>query len=349
MRITGLAGTLAARSVDNAEVLDLIAHHSRAQFAGDLTKTLRMVGRLFEKSGVEARCWPAPGERPMALVQDAFERALDEAGLVREDVDLLIYASVVRGFTEPANSTFVAKALGLRCRNFDVVDACMGWVSAAQVVDAQMRAGTVRHAVVVNVEIPMTEDGPVYPKNFALGTAAELAYKYPSFTLGNAVTVTVLSEEDRDNFHFAYVNRPDLSELCTIALPGWRAFCTEGDVARIAPTGGRYQFSSYGGELHEAASEELINVLEKGAVARERLDHVFSHTSSPKQWDHFAEVGGIRGKLHRVGHWTGNIVTASVPFGMVDAAAQGVLRRGESCLAWVGSAGMVFSAVSFTY
>lgn len=349
MRISGLSGNLASRSVGNDEVLDLIAHHSRPQFDGDLTKTLRMVGRLFEKSGIETRRWPAPDEHPLALVEDAFVRALDQAGLARDDIDLLVYASVVRGFTEPANSTFVAKALGLSCRNFDVVDACMGWVSAAQMVDGLMRAGAVRHAAVVNVEIPMVEDGPVYPKNFRLGSAAELAYKYPSFTLGNAVTVTVFSDEDRDNFRFAYVNRPDLSELCTIALPGWRAFCTEGDIARIAPTGGRYQFSSYGGELHEAAGRELVNVLDRSAVPRERLDHVFPHTSSPRQWDHFAQAGGVGDKLRRVGHWTGNIVTASVPFGMLHAAEEGVLARGASCLAWVGSAGMVFSAVTFTH
>jgi len=51
----------------------------------------------------------------------------------KADLDLLIYPNVTRGFIEPANSTFIAKALGLNCRNFQVVDACNGWVPDREV------------------------------------------------------------------------------------------------------------------------------------------------------------------------------------------------------------------------
>lgn len=349
MRIAGIAGGAPSRVVDNDEALDLIAGHSRDVFSGDLTRTLRMVGRLFEKSGIQTRRWLAPDEHPMTLMQSAFEQALAQAGLARHDIDLLIYASVTRGFTEPANSTFVSKRLGLSCRNFDLVDACMGWISAAETIDARMRTGRIRHAAIVNIEAPTADGGSVYPKNFTLNSADELAYKFPSFTLGNAVTVTILSDDGPDNFSFDFVSRPDLSELCTISLPGWRSFCNEGDAERIAPTGGMFQFSSYGGELHEVAGRELINVLDQSALDRSTLAHVFTHTSSPRQWDHFAQAAGIFDKLHGIGHWTGNIVTASVPLAIVDAIDRGVLKRDDACLAWVGSAGMVFSAVTFAF
>jgi 3-oxoacyl-[acyl-carrier-protein] synthase III len=346
MKILGIAGTVPSRRMTNEDVIELIQHQSKECFSGDLPKTLRTITKLFDQGGFESRHWLAEGEQPMALMEAVFERALAQARIARKDLDLLIFASVGRGFTEPANSTFVAKALGLTCMNFDVVNACMGWVSGMDIVNAKMRSGGIRHAAIVNMELPSIQDGPIL-KNYRLDSACELAYKFPNFTLGDAVTVTVLGDESPENFKFNFIHRPDLADLCTISLPGWKNFCSPEDVERIAPVGGKYQFASYGSKLHDVGVMGLIDVLEQQKISRSDIQRVFTHTSSPKRWAQTGEAVGIAEKIHGIGHATGNVVSASVPLGLADAVDRGVLKQGQCCLGWVASAGMVFSAMTF--
>jgi acyl-CoA:acyl-CoA alkyltransferase len=345
MKIAGIAATLPSRIVTNDDILDLVRHHSKERFTGDLPKTLKIIDRLFEKSGIESRHWLAQDEQPMALLEDTFNRALAQANIGKEDIDLLIYTGVARGFIEPANSCFVAKALGLTCRNFDVLDACMGWVSSMELVNDKMKAGAIRYAVIVNMEFNMVDGTHIFPKNFALESASELDYKFPSLTIGEAATVTILNNEEPDNFKFSFVSRPDLSDLCTISLPGWESFCKPS--SNILPTGGMYQFSSRGGELHEMAEIEAVNVFNQQELTRDDIHCVVTHTSSPKQWMHYGRLVNIADKIHSVAHKTGNVVTASIPLGIVDAIEQGSLKKNDVCLGWKGSAGMAFSAMTF--
>lgn len=348
MKIVGLAAGNPSRLVTNDEVLDLVVHQSRATFEGDLERTVKLIDKLFHKSGIETRQWLGEDQHPMVLMEAAFERALAQAGIHKDDVDLLVYSSVCRGFTEPAKSTFVAKALGLKCRNFDIVDACMGWVTAMEVVNGKMKAEEIEYAVIVNMEAGSSKNGPVFP-NFTLNSASELEYKYPSLTVGDAVTITVLSKDVPSNFHFRFASHPELSDLCTIALPDWKSYCRSSDVERLAAHTETFQVDSYGGVMHEAARPIALDLVKQSRLQPSDLAHVFTHTSSPKMWGQWARTAGFEDKVRGIGHRTGNVVTASVPLAIVEAVDSCVLKPGEPCLAWVGSAGMVVSAVTFTF
>lgn len=347
MKIIGMSGLLPSRLVDNQEIINLVEHHSKGVFQGDLPKMLKTIEKLLNKSGIETRYWLNNDETPMTLMKTAFNSALAQANINKSDIDLLIYASVTRGFIEPANSTFISKALGLNCRNYDAVDACNGWVTAMDIINSKMKAGEIRHAMVVNMEFGMSEGGPGVPQNFTLHSADELDYKFPSLTIGEAATVTILSNESPDNFNFSYINRPDLSDLCTISLPKWELFCNEEDIERNAPTGGQYQFSSYAAALHDEGKSELIKVFYQHKIPVNDIHKIFTHTASPKMMGLVGEFIGANGNLYNIGNKTGNIITASVPFGIADAIEQGKVEKGQFCMGWVASAGMVFSALSF--
>jgi acyl-CoA:acyl-CoA alkyltransferase len=347
MRIAGIAATLPSRVVSNEDVLELIEHHSRDSFTGDLPKTLRAIGRLLERSGFASRHWLAEGEHPIELMKATFDRALQQADMDKSEIDLLIYTGVARGFIEPANSCFVANSLGLKCRNFDVLDACMGWVTSMDIVNDKMKAGAVKKAAIVNMEFNLVEGGHIFPKNFKLNVPRELAYKFPSFTVGEATTVTLLSHEDPDNFRFSFISRPDLSDLCTISLPGWQSFCEP--VQTMTQTGGHYQFSSYGAALHGEGGIEAVRAFNSENLATCNVDFIFTHTSSSTQWRNYGNIVGASEKIHQISNQTGNIASASIPTGLVNAHEQGALQRNFICLGWQGSAGMAFSAMKFQF
>lgn len=347
MKISGISAHLPSRVVTNDEVLSLIEHHSKDAFEGDLSKTLKVIGKLFHKSGLEARRWMEKDARPMALMKACFHDALQQASLQKEDIDLLIYTGVGRGFIEPANSCFVANYLGLQCRNFDVLDACMGWVSSMDIINDKMKAGSVVNAAIVSMELNLTAGAHIFPKNFCLKSQSELEFKYPSFTVGEAVAVTVLGNDDPTNFDFSFISRPDLSDLCTISLPGWESYCEPSSV--LQKTGGLYQFNSRGSQLHDAGEIEAVNVFNRHKLKDSDAQHIFTHTSSPRQWASGGKTVGVSDKIYDISFATGNLVTTSIPVGLVKAFEQGVLEKNQRCLGMQGSAGMVFAAMGFNF
>ncbi|AYA39233.1 ketoacyl-ACP synthase III [Xenorhabdus nematophila] len=346
MRIIGISGVLPSRCVTNQDILELVEKNSKEIFQGDLTKTLKTIERLLDKTGIESRYWLGEDEKPMYLMEMAFNQALEQANIDKSEIDLLIYPNVTRGFTEPANSTFVAKALGLSCRNYDIADACNGWITAMDVINSKMKAGDIRYAAIINMEFGMSEDGP-FAKNFSLNSSSELTYKYPSCTIGEAASVTILSNDNIDNFRFDYISRPDLCDLCNISLPDWALFCNESDVELISALGGKYQFNSYGAALHEHAGYEVPKVFKKHNVNSSDLHKIFIHTGAPNMWTKFGHEIQVADKIHHIGQRTGNIITASIPFGIADAMKNGQVERDKLCLGWAGSGGMVFSVMSF--
>src|SRR6185503_7850353 len=109
---------------------------------------LRAVEKLYSRLGASARHVRdvEAGEKALDTILAAMEDALSRAGMAPDDIDLLIYCGVGRGFLEPANSYFFARARGMKTTNcFDVTDACMSWVRAMQIAHLLLREGAFRN------------------------------------------------------------------------------------------------------------------------------------------------------------------------------------------------------------
>src|SRR5699024_1206163 len=97
-------------------------------------KRLRLPkGVLQRVAGVyERRWWRDRESRLTQGVRLAAARAMPKAGMMRAQVGLLINASVARPHLEPAVSTRIHPSLGLpsSAMNFDITNACLGFVNA---------------------------------------------------------------------------------------------------------------------------------------------------------------------------------------------------------------------------
>ena len=349
MEIIGIKGILPSERLSNQRILDIVEERSKKEFKGDLPRTLTIIDKLLKNNGTPYRHWLTEGESPMALITHAFTAALKQANINKKDIDLLIYSSINRGFIEPANSAFITKALGLKCRNYDVVDACMGWVTSMDLINDKMKAGAIHYAVIINMELGARTEGGPFARNFTLRSADELSYKVATLTLGEAFTATILSHHSPDNFKFRFISRPDLSHWCRINLTGWRSFCDESDIAHMESAEESYLFTSFGEKMHKEGIKETTKLLSKFFSEPNKVDCIFTHTSSPKTNELILRPFGVAEKNHKIGHNTGNIATASLPFGIADAIEQRVLTKGQACLGCTGSAGMVFSTMAFSF
>lgn len=346
MKIQNVAASFPGRKVSNAEVVDLVRHHSK-NFDGDLDRGLRIVKTLLDRSGLQTRNWCTEGERPMDRVASAVTEAVQGSPFTPSDIDLFIYVGIGGGFREPANSYMMASALGFtRAECFDVTDACMSWTRAMSLVDSLFKTGGYRSAMIVNAEFNMTAGGPLFPANFALENAEQLEYVLPSYTIGEVATATLLVPDEPQNFRFTFHSRPEFADLCTIPGPGFDGFC--GGSEKIGRLGvGR--FTAWGAVLHEHLERELPKVIRKAAVKSDDADIVVTHSSSSTEWDKATEKHGLARKTFHIYPRTGNLVSGSIPAALACAKAEGRLRPGDRVMSLMGSAGMSFAITTFRF
>jgi 3-oxoacyl-[acyl-carrier-protein] synthase III len=347
VRIAAATVALPSRLVSNDDVLELIRRNSEKTFAGDLNSVLASVDALLRRSGAESRHWLAPGETPLALTTSAVEGALSESGYAKSEIDLLIYAAVDRGFIDPANAYFVAKALGMdRVHCFDVVDACNSWSRALLLAYSLFRTGFYRRALLVSVEFPLFEGGAIYPDLFRLKGPSDVKWSFAGFTLGEAASATVLSHDPDRNWEFRFSSRADLADSCVVPLPGYARYCLEPD--HVAHNG-LLRFAADGAQMFSKSRYEITELFRALSIPVEEIAAVFPHAATVQGWADGCEPLGIAELIYNVYPRCGNVASASIPTGIALAAAEGRIARGDRLVCLTGSAGMSFAAYSFVY
>lgn len=112
-------------------------------------------GRLELFTGIQSRRFWELGTKPSDVSSEAGQQLIDKLGVDKQEIDVLIHASVCRDFIEPATSSVVHKKLGLspHALNFDVSNACLGVMSAVSLIADMIRSGRVRRGLVVSGEV----------------------------------------------------------------------------------------------------------------------------------------------------------------------------------------------------
>jgi 3-oxoacyl-[acyl-carrier-protein] synthase III len=156
-------------------------------------------GLLRRVAGVvERRNWGA-GESSDDAVVAAGRRALAESGVDVSEIGLLINTSVSRKNLEPSVAVRLHHGLGLPSSaiNFDIANACLGFVNGMSVAAGMIASGQIRYAMIVN-----GEDAD----EIQLNTIARLQRadvdrdqfmsEFASLTLGSGAAVAILGRTD---------------------------------------------------------------------------------------------------------------------------------------------------------
>lgn len=157
-------------------------------------------GMLRRVAGVlERRNW-ADGETADSATVAAGERALAEAGVDASQVGLLINTSVTRKHLEPSVAVALHHGLGLPSSaiNFDVANACLGFINGMSLASGMIESGQIDYAIVVNGEDAddiqtNTIDRLLRDDIDRDGFMSEFA----SLTLGSGSAAAVLGRADR--------------------------------------------------------------------------------------------------------------------------------------------------------
>ncbi|MEM7254323.1 MAG: 3-oxoacyl-[acyl-carrier-protein] synthase III C-terminal domain-containing protein [Pseudomonadota bacterium] len=345
MRISAVRHRVPSRVVTNDEVLDLLDRSNPTLSRTKKRCYLAAVRHLFRACDANTRHWrdTDQGERAHELITGAMQDALNDAGMVPNDIDLLIYCGVGKGFVEPANAYFFAKAMGMKETNcFDITDACMSWIRALQTAYLMLKAGSFRRIMIINGECHYG-----IHDSWRIRELRALEHTFPMYTIGEAATATIVEASDVE-WQFDYMSEPEHADLCTIPMPAFREFSEPSE--RIGLNGPQ-TFVSFGRELFNHGARLTTTLMQRVIHDFQAISWYFPHAPSKTIYkESFQKIQAPTNKLYLdVFPKFGNVVSASIPVGLSKAKADGSLARGDSIALIPASAGMVASCVQFTF
>ena len=105
-------------------------------------------------SGIQQRHIAEPGQSASDLGVVAAQRALDQAGIAAEELDLIVVATVTPDMQFPSTACLIGQKLGLPgVPAFDLTAVCSGFVYALTVASQFIHSGFYRTVLVVGCEV----------------------------------------------------------------------------------------------------------------------------------------------------------------------------------------------------
>lgn len=163
-------------------------------------KRLRLPQRLLERvAGVKARrMWEGPQDY-ISGASSAGTQALHQAGISPDQVGLLINTSVTRSQLEPAVAVQIHDIMGLpsSATNFDITNACLGFVNGMDLAATLIDAGQIDYAVVVAAEdAKKVQEATLRNLLSDETTRDNFMQQFASLTLGSGAAAAVLGRAD---------------------------------------------------------------------------------------------------------------------------------------------------------
>ncbi len=282
-------------------------------------------GLIQELTGVaERRMWPA-GLGPADAAVKAAEDALSKSQLNKDDLGVVIFTGVSKDMLEPSLASLVHGALGLppTCLNFDVANACLGFLSGMALVAAMVETGQIKAGLVVAGETsrPVTEATLGRLSQPSAGFA-ELKEELASLTLGSGAVAMVLAHQD-------LVSGPKRQLLGGFAAAAsHQSHLCRGDMNQMRTDAPKLL----------AAGIELAETTWKGTKDTLQIDvdqvQAFCMHQVGKA-NHSGVIKTLGLPVERVPKLyphLGNVGAASVPLALIEAEQQGLFGPGQTAM-----------------
>lgn len=286
---------------------------------------------IVSRSGIERRHFAAEGQTTSDLAIRAARAALDDAGLVADDIDAIILATSTPDLTFPATATIVQAGLGMtRGFAFDVQAVCAGFVFALANANAMIQSGQAKRILVIGAEtfsrIMNWEDrGTCVLFGDGAGALILEAAEGDGTVEDRGILATDLNSDGRYR---------DILQV-------------SGGVSSSQTTG---HLMMAGKEVFRHAVDKLaqttVAVMDKAGVTAEDIDRVVPHQANIRIITGTARKLGLpMDKIVVTVQDHGNTSAASIPLAMSVAKAEGQLRPGELVVTEAIGGGLAWGAV----
>jgi 3-oxoacyl-[acyl-carrier-protein] synthase-3 len=276
---------------------------------------------LSDLTGIkERRFWPA-GTTTAEAASLAAERALEDAGVDRASIGVLVNTSVCQDVLEPSTASTIHGRLRMpsTCMNFDLRNACLGFVNAIQMAGNMIEQGQIDHALIVDGEQARTAVEATILRMQQPGfTKQQYRDQYATLTLGSGGVAMVVGRADR-----ARRRSHQVVGGVSLAASEHNHLCVGNmEEMRTDATGLLTAGLELAGRTWRLAHDEL------GWTAA-NIDEYVVHQVSEVHTARLADsMGADFDRFHKVYPLFGNIGPAGVPYVLKKSLDAGRLREG---------------------
>lgn len=278
-------------------------------------------GWLQAVTGIRARRFWERGWKPSDVAALAAEKALSMTSLKREELGALVSCSVCKDYIEPSVGAIVHGKIGLptTAHNYDIGNACLGFLSGITVLADQIELGRIEAGIVVSGESSREPtEATVERLQDPRANISDFKDNLATLTLGSAGVAMVLTNRRKSTTGHRFLG--GLARAATM----WHGLCV-GTATKMTtnPT----KLLSEGVALAERTWQDMEAVLniKPNAIKEYALHQV-------GQANHDAVLQTLKippNKAIRLYIDHGNIGSCGVPFALGTLVEQQRVQKGD--------------------
>ena len=294
---------------------------------------------ILSRTGIKERRIAAEGEFTSHMATHAARRALEQAGLAAEDVELIIVATITPDTPTPATACCVQQALGAnRAVAFDISAACSGFLYAMKISKRLISDGAFKNALIIGAE--------------KLSTVTNWDDRTTCVLFGDGAGAAVLRRaEPEEGSILATEMGTDGNLTHLLNIPGGGSACpitaeNANDHLQTLTMMGKEVFKHAVNRMKEAAEK----VIERAGLKPEDIACVIPHQANLRIIDAIADRLAVPNERVFVNlDKYGNTSAAAVAIALDEANRSGAFKRGEHIVLVVFGAGLTWAAAAIRW
>lgn len=278
---------------------------------------------IRERTGIEERRAAPEGVNTSDLGAWAAERALANAGVAKEEVDYVIFATLSPDHFFPGSGVYMQAKMGLPTVGvLDIRNQCSGFLYGLAIADAFVRAGSFKRVLLVGAEIHThILYTPENARDIAVlfGDAGAAVVVGPSEDPERGI-LSIHQHADGTGAKYLKMDVFDMSQLPFIQHEHI-------DAGMPWPVmDGRRVFMNAVARMKEAMGEAL----ERNGLRADQIDMLITHQANLRISETLRKSLGLAPeRVHNNIMRVGNTTAASIPLALAEALELGKIKDGD--------------------
>ena len=287
---------------------------------------------ITSRTGIKARHIAAENEQTSDLAVKAAQAALEDAGIVATDIDLIIVATSTPDMTFPATACIVQNKLGIAgCPAFDVQAVCAGFMYAVATANAYIKSGMATKALIIGAE--------------TFSRLLDWNDRRTCVLFGDGAGAVILGASNQEGGILHAELRADGAYSHILQTPG--------KIAAGQIEGSPYLYMD-GQAVYKFAVKALANialeVIEKSGLSSTDIDWIIPHQANLRIIESTARHLKVpMDKVIVTLAEQGNTSAASIPLALDQGIKSGRIQRGQTLLLEGIGGGFAWGAVTVKY
>ncbi|SFE73068.1 beta-ketoacyl-ACP synthase III [Alteribacillus iranensis] len=273
------------------------------------------------RTGIERRVFADDDVDTSDMAFYAAEKALDDAGVSAEELDMILVATVTPDYPFPSVSALLQERLGAKkAAAMDISAACAGFIYGLSTADQFVKTGTYEKVLVIGVE--------------KLSKVTDMSDRNTAVLFGDGAGAAVVGPVSEGKGFLAFELGADGSGAKHIMQDPYLQM------------NGREVFKFAVRQMGESS----INVVEKAGYSKEDVDFLVPHQANIRIMEAARQRLELpKEKMAATVHKYGNTSSSSIPIAVVEERNNGKIKDGD-LLVMVGfGSGLVWGSVAMRW